>query len=113
MQAKAAATVVVAALAIVSLSGAATSVAPPHKTYKIMIDKMKFGTVPSTLRVGDTIIWVNRDIFRHTATATDRTFNIDLMPAKSVSMVLKRAGTFQFVCTYHPGMKGRMIVARE
>ncbi|MEO9132155.1 MAG: hypothetical protein ABI240_13210 [Sphingomonas sp.] len=83
---------------------------PGHKTYTIVIDKMKFGPVPAGLRVGDTIIWANRDLFRHTATAVDRSFNIDLMPSKSGRLVLKHSGIIQFSCTYHPGMKGQITV---
>ena len=48
----------------------------------VVIDKMKFGAVPRGLHAGDTIIWVNRDIFRHTATAADRSFDVDLAAGK-------------------------------
>ena len=88
--------------------------APPagHKTYVIVIDKMKFGPAPAGLRPGDTIKWVNRDIFRHTATARDRSFNVNLMPGKSATMTLERAGTLPFYCIFHPGMRGQLVVAR-
>ena len=33
------------------------------------MDKMKFLSVPAKVRTGDVILWVNRDMFRHTATA--------------------------------------------
>jgi plastocyanin len=82
------------------------------KTYTIVIDKMKFGPVPAGLRVGDTILWANRDIFRHTATARDGSFDIDLPPAKSGRTVLKRAGSVPFWCRFHPGMKGQLIISR-
>lgn len=106
-----------AALAIAMLAAAAplpvaAPSAHPHRTYTIVIDKMKFGSVPPGLRVGDTIIWTNRDLFRHTATATDRSFDIDLMPSKSGKLVLKHPGIVRFNCTYHPGMKGQMTIGR-
>ena len=108
---------VMAALAITVLAAAAPlpAAAPQalsHRTYTIVIDKMKFGPVPAGLRVGDTIIWTNRDLFRHTATATDRSFDIDLMPSKSGKLVLKHPGIVRFSCTYHPGMKGQMTIGR-
>ena len=73
---------------------------------------MKFGAVPTGLRVGDTIIWVNRDLFRHTATAADHSFNIDLAAGKSGKISVKKAGPVTFSCKYHPGMKGQLVVAK-
>ena len=51
--------------------------AAPH-TYTIVIDKMKFGPVPANLHKGDTIVWANRDIIQHSATAADHSFDLDL-----------------------------------
>lgn len=78
--------------------------------YGIVIDKMTFGAVPTELHVGDTIIWQNNDIFRHTSTARDKSFDVDL-PAKSATrMELKAAGRFAFFCKFHPGMKDMLVV---
>ncbi len=96
--------------AALPLVGAAAA-PPAPKTYTVIIDKMKFGPVPSGLHVGDTIVWVNRDLFRHTATARDKSFDIDLPAGKSGRMVLKHAGTVGFWCKFHPGMKGQLVVA--
>ncbi|MCM8731695.1 cupredoxin domain-containing protein [Hephaestia sp. GCM10023244] len=93
------------------LVGAAAA-PPAPKTYTVIIDKMKFGPVPSGLHVGDTIVWVNRDLFRHTATARDHSFDVDLPPGKSGRTVLKRPGAVAFWCKFHPGMKGQLAVAR-
>jgi len=81
-------------------------------TYTVTIRNMRFGAVPANLRVGDRIVWVNRDIFRHTATARNRSFNIDLPPSASATMVVRQSGTIAFYCTYHPGMTGQLVVAR-
>lgn len=82
----------------------------PSASYTIVIDKMAFGPSPSGLHVGDTITWVNRDLFRHTATAADRSFNLDLASGKSGQVTLKRAGTVAFSCTFHPRMRGALVV---
>jgi plastocyanin len=84
----------------------------PAATYTIIIDKMAFGAPPRGLHVGDTIVWVNRDTFQHSATATDHSFDVDLPPGKSGRMRLSRAGSVRFSCKYHPGMKGALAVAR-
>ncbi|HEY9010552.1 MAG TPA: amicyanin [Devosia sp.] len=79
--------------------------------YVVVIEKMKFGPLPDTPRVGDTIVWQNNDIFRHTATATDKSFDIDLPPKSKASMTLSTAGNIAFLCRFHPGMKGVLEVA--
>ena len=79
--------------------------------YTVVIDKMTFGEVPAELHVGDTITWPNNDIFRHTATARDKSFDVDL-PAKSeATMTVGAAGSVEFYCKFHPGMKGTLIIA--
>ncbi|MDB5670709.1 MAG: putative amicyanin protein, partial [Alphaproteobacteria bacterium] len=64
---------------------------------------MKFGAVPEEIRRGDTILWINRDMFRHNATAADRSFDLDLPPGRSARIRVARAGAFMFACRYHPG----------
>ena len=101
------------ALVAVALVLLPTSVAPAAPgVHTVVIDKMKFGPVPAGVRSGDTIIWVNRDMFRHTATARDKSFNVDLPPKTSRKTVIKRSGTIVFYCVYHPGMKGMLTVAK-
>lgn len=100
------------AIGVMLTAASVSASAPAPRTYTVTIDKMKFGPMPSGLRVGDTIIWVNRDLFRHTATAADRSFDIDLMPAKSGKLVLQRPGTIAVFCKFHPGMRGQLVIQR-
>lgn len=80
--------------------------------YMIVLDHMKFGAVPAELHVGDTITWQNKDIFRHSATARDGSFDVDL-PAKSeAKMTVGEAGRVAFFCKFHPGMKGTLVIAK-
>lgn len=83
--------------------------AAPH-TYTIVIDKLKFGPVPAQLRRGDAIIWDNRDLFRHSATAADHSFDFDLQPRAKAKTVLRKSGAIAFLCKYHPGMRGVLNV---
>lgn len=82
------------------------------KVHIIHLNKMKFGPVPDGLKLGDTIEWANDDIFRHTATARNGAFDVDLKPGAKARVVLKTPGEIAFYCRYHPGMTGRLIVAR-
>jgi plastocyanin len=91
------------------LLGAPAAAAPSH-TYTVIIEKMKFGPVPAQLHKGDTIVWVNRDFLRHSATATDQSFDVDLQPNKMGKTVLNKTGAIAFTCRYHPGMRGVLQV---
>jgi plastocyanin len=69
---------------------------------------------PDTVTVvpGDTIAWTNHDIVPHTATAvTPGVWDTGTMTAgQTAIVVLTRAGTFQYTCTFHPSMHGRLTV---
>jgi plastocyanin len=101
----------VPAAALLLLSQPPAAAAAPH-TYTVVIDKMKFGPTPPNVKAGDTILWVNRDLFRHTATAANGSFNIDLPAGKSGKTVIRKAGTTPFTCKYHPGMRSVLKVAK-
>jgi plastocyanin len=77
------------------------------ETHVVVIDKMKFAPVPP-LKRGDVVEFVNRDLFRHTVTATNGKFDLDLMPGKSGKLQMNSAGTAAFYCKFHPGMRGTM-----
>jgi len=79
--------------------------------HRIGIDNLAFGPAPGDLHVNDIVEWTNSDILRHTATATDGSFDIDLPPGARGRTILKRAGGVSYVCRFHPGMKGRLEVA--
>jgi plastocyanin len=95
------------AVALLSVPSPATAAA---RTYTVIMDKMKFGPLPKGLRKGDAIVWINRDFLRHTATAADRTFDVDLPAGAKAKIVLKRSGTIPFTCKFHPGMRGVLEV---
>jgi len=96
------------ALAVLLIPMPPASAAP--RTYTVVIDKMKFGAVPAGLRVGDRIVWVNKDMFRHTATAKDKSFDLDLQPGKSGTAIVRKAGAIEVICRYHPGMRAMLKV---
>lgn len=99
-------------LSVLGAGAAAVSpaVAAPH-TYTVVIDKMKFGPVPTNLHKGDRIVWLNRDMFRHTATAANKSFDVDLPPGSKKVTVLRSTGAIPVTCRYHPGMKTMLKVS--
>ncbi|MBY5347027.1 cupredoxin family copper-binding protein [Rhizobium leguminosarum] len=78
--------------------------------YQVTIAGMKFGSPPAELHVGDVIVWRNDDIFRHTATARDKSFDIDLPPKSEGRMTIGEAGAIDFYCRFHPAMTGKLEV---
>jgi plastocyanin len=86
--------------------------APPTRTHTVVIEKMKFGPMPRHVRPGDTILWVNRDIFRHTATARDGSFDLDLPPKTQGRTLVRRTGRVIVYCKYHTGMQDVLVVNR-
>jgi plastocyanin len=98
----------VLALAAVAMLAPGASAAAE---YTIVLSSMKFGPVPAELHAGDTIVWQNDDIFRHTATARDGSFDVDLPAKTSATMVVGEAGSVDFFCKFHPGMTGTLVIA--
>ena len=82
------------------------------RTHIVIMDKMKFGPMPANLKAGDSIVWINKDMFRHTATAKDGTFNIDLPPGAKGKTVIRKAGAVAVTCKYHSGMRATLAVSK-
>lgn len=100
---------------VAAQAGPKGKVEPKHKAraptiYVIGMKDMAFSPIPTDLHVGDTIEWVNDDIFVHTATAKNKSFDVVLQPKTRGRTVLAVAGFIPFVCRYHPGMKGVLVV---
>lgn len=93
-------------------TAAPAAVAAASRVHVVVIDKMAFGPAPAGLRVGDTIEWVNRDIFRHTATARDGRFDIDLPPNGRGRTLMRAAGQVAVYCRYHAGMTAVLAVRK-
>jgi plastocyanin len=97
-------------LAILLLAGGG-SVSAHAATIQITIDKLVYAPVEATAKVGDTIEWVNKDGLAHTATATNGDWNVLIGPNKRATLVVRKAGTFDYFCKFHPNMKARLTVA--
>jgi plastocyanin len=94
---------------LLALPLAAVPAGAAPTVHTIVLDKMKFGPLPANLRSGDVILWLNKDLFRHSATARDGSFNVDLPSKSSGRTLVKRKGAIPFSCKYHPGMNGVLI----
>jgi plastocyanin len=59
---------------------------------------------------GDTVEWVNRDAFAHTATVEGGR-EVTIPPRKAAGRVVTAGDTVDYPCRFHPSMKGRIAVA--
>ena len=80
------------------------------ETIQVTIDRLVFSPATVEAKVGDTIEWVNKDVFAHTATVKGG-WEVTIPPKKSASLTLKAAGPVDYFCRFHPNMKGRLVVA--
>ena len=99
------------ALGLFNVGSGAAATGTKQGTRTVIIESTKFE--PATLRVrrGDTVVWINKDPFPHTATGTPGTFDSrNIGPDRSWKYVPKKAGTFSYRCTLHPTMVGTLIV---
>jgi plastocyanin len=87
------------------------SISAHAATIQISMENLVVSPAETSAKVGDTIEWVNKDIFAHTATARNGDFDVTMPPKKNVTMVLKKAGTVDYYCRFHPNMKATLIVA--
>jgi plastocyanin len=101
------------ALAFVCTVGTTIAMLPQADaaTHTVVMEGVAFKPQTLTVHRGDKVVWVNKDLFPHTATAQDRSFDSgELAPEKSWTLTAAKTGTFAYVCTLHPTMKGTVIV---
>ncbi|WP_407168357.1 cupredoxin family copper-binding protein [Bradyrhizobium sp. ORS 111] len=99
-------------LAMLALLTLGAMAVPAHAaTIQIVMENLVISPAEVSAKVGDTIEWVNKDVFAHTATARNGNFDVTLAPKQSASLVLKKAGTVDYYCRYHPNMKAVLKIA--
>ena len=94
----------------IALVFAAISVPAHAATIEITMENLVISPAVVSARVGDTVTWVNKDVFAHTATATNGDFDVMLPPKKSATSALKKAGTIDYYCRFHPNMKATLKI---
>ena len=98
-------------VAIVAALTLAMSVSADAATIQVTMENLVISPAEASAKVGDTIEWINKDIFAHTATARNGDWDVTMPPKKTVTSVLKKAGIIEYYCRFHPNMKATVIVA--
>jgi plastocyanin len=103
---------VAAGLALLCSIGQITMAkAPGAATHTVVIEAMQFSPATLTVKVGDKVTWINRDLFPHTVTADQHRFDSHAIAAGgSWTFTLKKVGVTSYGCTFHPTMRGTLRV---
>ena len=83
-------------------AGPAAAVSMDHNTF-----------IPSEITVvpGTTVTWVNKETMPHTVVDTNKGFRSKtLAKDASFSFTFATAGDYDYLCSIHPNMKGKVIV---
>ena len=94
------------------IADASAKVVPPtvaSAAAQVSIRNLQFSPVTIEVKKGDVVEWKNDDLVPHTATSA--AFDSSTIASgKSWRHTFTNAGKFSYVCTFHPAMKGVVIV---
>jgi len=85
------------------------------ETVKVEVSDSGYSPAEITIKVGDTVSWVNTGYNSHTITTTEKYLegkSVDLIVGANqiVTKTFDKAGTYEYYCKVHPNIKGKVIV---
>lgn len=95
------------AMALLAVGVATASMAASHT---VVIDGLKYEPETVTAKVGERVVWVNKDPFPHTVTVAGAFDSREIAAGKSWTYTPRKAGEYAYICTLHPTMKGVLKV---
>jgi plastocyanin len=112
----------VLAIALVGLAGCCTrtpAVKVPHNAVvlgassvagsRVAIDRDGFTPRSLNIKVGDKVIWTNNDRANHNVGGSGLISGV-IRPGESYVHTFDAAGTYQYICTFHPDEEGLVVV---
>jgi plastocyanin len=104
-----------ALIAVVVLVACERKPTAQPKVVTVAIREFKFEPATVTVHAGDTVEWKNEDNVAHTATADDKAQSPafdsgSIQTGAAWRYVAQKKGTENYTCTFHPNMKGELIV---
>ena len=77
---------------------------------EVKIDNFTFAPQKITVKVGDTVTWINEDDIPHLVVSIGHVRSQALDTGDKFAFTFKTAGTFQYFCGLHPQMQGTVVV---
>lgn len=77
----------------------------------VHIDNFSFTPAEITVAPGATVTWINGDDIPHTVAASNKAFRSKVMDTEQqFTFTFKDQGTYEYFCSLHPHMTGKVIV---
>ena len=103
--------IAIAALAMTGATASHSGDAVASQAHVVVIENVQFTPASLTVKAGERITWVNKDLFPHTATAEGGAFDSKaIAPNGSWTWAAGKPGTYAYACTFHPTMKATITV---
>ena len=83
---------------------------PAEESATVDIVNFEYDPVDVTVAAGGEVTWVNEDEADHTATVEPGFDTGTLAKGDEKAVTLDEPGTYDYVCTFHPFMKGTVTV---
>ena len=102
---------VVASAAIIHGTQIARAAEEKNASASITIDNFSFTPKEITVAAGTTVTWVNHDDVPHTVVNPDKKFRSKALDTDDqFSFTFMDAGTYNYFCSVHPMMTGKITV---
>jgi plastocyanin len=83
--------------------------APALRRHLVEIRGFEYHPDSLTVAAGDTVVWVNRDVVPHTASAQSWDSG-SIAAGGSWTLVVTEADEGGYICAFHPSMKGWITI---
>lgn len=107
---------IAAAISLIGMSGVRGGEPPAASAVaKVAILNYKFDPEVLTIPAGTTVTWVNQDETVHSVVSSDKRFTGSggLDKGDDYSYTFGTPGSYEYFCSLHPFMKGKIVVTAK
>jgi plastocyanin len=84
---------------------------PTAGVQEVVVDNFSFAPGTVSVPVGTTVIWTNRDDVPHNVVSTQQKFRSPVLDTdERFSHRFDASGAYEYFCSIHPKMTGRVVV---
>lgn len=83
---------------------------PPASGNSVSIKGFAFNPSTLTIKTGTTVTWTNEDSAPHTITSGSNFDSDTIASGQTFRKKFDQSGTFDYICSIHSSMKGKIIV---
>ena len=94
-------------------TAAATTAGGAVAKNEISIKGNAFNPDNLSIKVGDTVTWINNDSYAHTVKAKTGEFDSgNIASGGKFSFTFSKEGTYDYICAIHTSMTGKIVVTK-